>query len=128
MPPPTATAPPPAALDRYRATAARRAEERLRALAAREARAWEVAREAAGIVKARYHATRVAVFGSLTRPGAFTRWSDVDLAAWGLRSEDTFAAIAAVLGLDPDVEVNLVDVTTCTPELLAVIEREGRAL
>jgi len=94
----------------------------------REARAWEVARRAAALLVSRFGATRVVVFGSLARPDAFTPWSDVDIAAWGLQPRDTFAAVAALLGLDSEIEVNLVDVGACSPELLAAIESEGRAL
>jgi predicted nucleotidyltransferase len=93
----------------------------------REAHAWEVARRAATLLASRFGATRVVVFGSLTRPHAFTPWSDVDIAAWGLKPRDTFAAVAALLGFDADIEVNLVDVGACSPEVLAAIEREGRA-
>ena len=58
----------------------------------------------------------------------FTRWSDVDIAAWGLAAEDTFRAIGAVMDLETDVPVNLIDVDTAHPSLLAAIEREGIAL
>ncbi len=65
------------------------------------------------------------VFGSLVRPGCFTPWSDVDIAAWGLSPKDTFRAIGAMMDLDTDIEINLVDIGTCRPELLIFIEREG---
>ncbi len=65
------------------------------------------------------------VFGSLVRPHCFTLWSDVDIAAWGLSPKDTFRAIGAIMDLDAEIEVNLVDIGTCHPELLASIEREG---
>lgn len=47
------------------------------------------------------------------------------IAAWGIRPECTFRAIGAVMDMDADIEVNLVDVEACRPWLLAVIEREG---
>ncbi|WP_412709816.1 hypothetical protein [Atrimonas thermophila] len=34
------------------------------------------------------------LFGSLVHEECFTLWSDVDLAVWGLRPEDTFKAMA----------------------------------
>jgi len=49
----------------------------------------------------------------------------VDLAAWGLRPEETFRAMGAVRELDSDIEVDLIDIGTCSPALLAVIEAEG---
>lgn len=61
------------------------------------------------------------LFGSLAHEGRFNLWSDVDIAAWGLRPEDTWQALGAVMDLDPDIEVNLVDIACCRPAL----EREG---
>jgi predicted nucleotidyltransferase len=113
---------------RYRASAVRRAAARSDELRQREVRAWTVARQAAEVLRSRFGASRVVLFGSLVRPGAFTRWSDVDVAAWGLRPSETFAAVAAVLALDREVEVNLVDMGTCSPALAEAIDREGRPL
>jgi len=96
-------------------------QERVRRLE----RAWEVARAAAQLLRERFGATRVVVFGSLVHNGCFTPWSDVDIAAWGIRPEDTFRAIGAVMDLDSEIEVNLVDVGACRPSLLTVIEEEG---
>jgi predicted nucleotidyltransferase len=109
----------------YRAMAQHRwKRERQRAEERRE-RAWEVAREAAQMLKEQFGAKRVVVFGSLVHKGCFTQWSDADLAAWGLRPEATFRAMGAVMDLDAEIEVNLVDVAVCRPSLRAVIEREG---
>ncbi len=55
----------------------------------------------------------------------FTLWSDVDLAAWGLRSEDTFRAIGELYDLDANIPVNLVDINTAPGFLLETIENEG---
>jgi predicted nucleotidyltransferase len=96
-------------------------QERVRRLE----RAWEVARAAAQLLRERFGATRVVVFGSLVHNGCFTPWSDVDIAAWGIRPEDTFRAIGAVMDVDSEIEVNLVDVGACRPSLLTVIEEEG---
>ena len=86
---------------------------------------WEAARIGAKMLKERFGATRVVVFGSLVRGTGFTRWSDVDIAAWGLAPEDTFVAIGAVMDLDTEVPLNLVDVDTARTALLRAIEREG---
>jgi len=110
----------------YRATARRRREQDRDAEKARREKAWAAARLAAGILKNRYHASRVVVFGSLAQKGArFTRWSDVDIAAWGLKERDWLRALGTLLDLDVGFQVNMVDVTTCTPELLATIEQDG---
>ena len=115
----------PEELAAYKAAARRRAEHEARALAIREGCAWALARLAAATLRQQFGATRVVVFGSLIHPGSFTPWSDVDIAAWGLRPEDTFRAIGVVMDLDADISVNLVDVGACRASVLRVIEQEG---
>jgi predicted nucleotidyltransferase len=122
---PPAKAVTPKELAAYRAAARRRWEQEQHERARRRKRAWEVARQAAQLLKKEFGATRVAVFGSLARTDSFTRWSDVDLAAWGLRPEDTFRAMGAVMDLDKKIKVNLVDIEVCRPSVRAAIEREG---
>lgn len=109
-------------LEAYRRAARRR---EWREPQERRRRAWGLAQRAADLLRERFGARRVLVFGSLVHEGCFTPWSDVDLAAWGLSPEDTFRALGAVQDLDSDIEVNLIDVATCSPSLLAVIEAEG---
>ncbi|MFQ5795495.1 MAG: nucleotidyltransferase family protein [Candidatus Bipolaricaulia bacterium] len=109
----------------YRATARRRREQEHQEQVRRQERAWEVARCAATLLKEQFGASRVVAFGSLVHEGCFTRWSDVDIAAWGISPKDTFRTIGAVMDMDTDIEVNLVDVGACHPSLLAAIEREG---
>lgn len=98
-----------APLTRYRATAYRRWQRDQQVLQRRQQRAWSLARQAATLLRDRFGADRVVVFGSLIHPGCFTRWSDVDLAAWGICPQDTLAAMAAVLALDATLPINLVD-------------------
>ncbi len=109
----------------YQVAARRRQKQERRELAHREKRAWELARRAAALLREQFGATRVVVFGSLVHEGTFTLWSDVDIAAWSIRLQDTFLAIGAVMDLAPEVQVNLVDVATCSPSLLTIIKREG---
>lgn len=115
----------PAEMAVYRATARRRQEREQQELVERQTRAWKVARCAATHLKTQFSVDRVMVFGSLARAGCFTPWSDVDLAAWGLSPQATFRAIGVVMDLDTTIAINLVDVGTCHPELLAAIEQEG---
>src|SRR5687767_3059151 len=109
----------------YREGARRRRQAERRALAARERCAWELAQRAAAVLREQFHIDRVVVFGSLVHPGCFTPWSDLDIAAWGLRPEDTFRAIGAAMDLDAEIAVNLVDVAVCKPSILRAIEEEG---
>jgi predicted nucleotidyltransferase len=109
----------------YRRSARVRWEREQQERARRLERAWEVARAAAQLLKERFGATRVVVFGSLVHEGCFTPWSDIDIAVWGICPEDTFRAIGAVMDMGSEIEVNLVDVGACRPSLLTVIEEEG---
>jgi predicted nucleotidyltransferase len=72
-------------------------------------------------LKAEFGVERVMVFGSLTQADRFTQWSDIDLSVWGLTDRNWLRAAAQV----GDIEINLVDVQTCKPEVLVSIEREG---
>jgi predicted nucleotidyltransferase len=116
---------PPEQMELYKRTARARWQMERKRREMRRERAWQLARRAATLLKDEYGVQRVVVFGSLTHPDRFTRWSDVDLAAWGLTSTNWLRAIGAVRELSDEVELNLVDVTCCSPELLAAIEREG---
>lgn len=113
------------AMAAYREGARRRHAAEQRALIAREERAWEIARNAAAELRRQFGVERVAVFGSLTHPGRFSAWSDIDLAVWGLQPADTFRAIGVAMDCGRDIEVNLVDMAICKPALREVIEREG---
>ena len=109
----------------YRQAARQRHRAEKEYLCIRRQRAWELARQAARLLEERFGAERVVLFGSLTHEGRFNRWSDVDIAAWGIRPEDTWRALGAVMDLDSEIEVNLVDMACCRPAIKAVIEREG---
>lgn len=109
----------------YRATAQRRREREETELEHRRQQGWTAARQAAELLKMQFNATRVVLFGSLARESGLTRWSDVDIAAWGIAPEDTFRAIGAILDMNTPIEVNLVDVNTCRASLLEEIARNG---
>ena len=115
----------PAEMDAYREAARQRHVAEKAHLRERRQRAWNLARQAARLLEERFNVKRVVLFGSLAHEDRFNLWSDVDIAAWGLRPEDTWRALGAVMDLDPDIEVNLVDMACCRPALRAVIEREG---
>lgn len=109
----------------YRASAHKRYQREKADVEHRRDLAWQAAKQAAHILRRQFQATRVVVFGSLVQEAGFTRWSDVDIAAWGIAPEDTFRAIGVISELDTDVPVNLVDVNTARASLLEVITRDG---
>ena len=73
-----------------------------RTLDARRAAAWDAAKAAAAVLRERYGATRVVVFGSLAR-GDFTLGSDIDLAAWDVSPQRYFEAVSFLLDLGADL-------------------------
>lgn len=88
-------------------------------------RAWQVARRATELLRERFGATRVMVFGSLAHRAWFTPWSDIDLAAWGIPPDAFYRAVALVSGLSQEFEIDLVGMEDCRPALRRGIEREG---
>ena len=91
----------------------------------RRQRAWRAARQAAQVLREQFGAQRVVIFGSLAQRGWFTRWSDIDLAAWGVPDERFYLAVATITALSPAFKVDLIDPETCRPRLRQAIEREG---
>ncbi len=113
------------------AMAAYRRTARLRAAADTERRRQrlehgrKVARQAAALLRQRFHVEKVVVFGSLLRPEHFGERSDVDLALQGLADQDFLSAVAAVTSLDPEIIVDLVAIEQASPALRQHIEQEG---
>ena len=103
----------------------RRAAEADKRRAERREAAWAVAREAAELLRSRYGATRVLLFGSLAEGTHFSERSGIDLAAEGLLPSEHFAALGRLLCLSRDFEFDLVDLSACPPGLRAVILAEG---
>lgn len=91
----------------------------------RKENAWKVAKKAARILKKEFEAQKVVVFGSLITSQGFNKWSDIDMAVWGIADKDLFKAMGYVQDLDPEFEINLVDVDTCSQSLFEVINSEG---
>jgi hypothetical protein len=58
-------------------------------------------------------AKKVAVFGFLVQHSRFTRWSDLDSAAWWIPDNRFYAAVEAVTGLSKDFKIDLVDAAAC---------------
>jgi len=91
----------------------------------RRAKALELAKNASFLLRQRYGAKRVVVFGSLARTKAFSAWSDIDLAAWGIAPDKFFSAVAAVSGLSPDFKIDLVEPDTCREAIRDSIQMHG---
>jgi len=118
----------PEQLATYSRTMRRRAAEGHERREQRRRAAWALAREAAALLRERYGATTVVVFGSLAEGTHFSDRSDIDLAAAGLRPGDQYAALGRLLTLSPDFEFDLVDLDACAAELRAAILARGVSL
>jgi uncharacterized protein len=99
-----------------------------RRVAERWRRAWQVAQQAADLLRHQFGATRVVAFGSLARPEWFTPWSDIDLAAWNIAPEAFYRAVAAVTGISSEFRIDLVAAEDCRTDLRQVIDHEGVTL
>lgn len=80
------------------------------------------------MLRERFSARRIVLFGSLARPGAAHEESDVDLAVEGLSPPvEYFSACAAVEAI-VQAPLDLVELDRASPSLLARIAAEGREL
>lgn len=112
----------------YRRTARRRREAEQQARALRAKQAWVVAEKAAALLKQRFQAEQVLLFGSLLRPECFDQRSDIDLAAWGIPEKDFLRAVAAVTSLDSEISVDLVRMEEASQSICRHILEEGQLL
>jgi predicted nucleotidyltransferase len=86
-----------------------------------------VARIVGEMLKRRFGAKRVVVFGSLARKTVFTLWSDIDLAVWGIASEEYYHAAGAAMdtGLETGIRVDVVDVDECGRNFPWILKKKG---
>lgn len=96
-------------------SAERRARERL----------LDRVREAAAVLKARYGARRVVLFGSLAHAAWFVPDSDVDLAVEGLAGDDYWRAWRLVEEIIGDRPVDLIEIEMVGESLKRAIQRHG---
>jgi predicted nucleotidyltransferase len=94
------------------------------AISLRQVVAKETAVSLAKELKDRFKASKVFLFGSVTRSD-FSQWSDIDLAVWGISTSDYFKAVAFASGYSSMFKVDLVDAEDCQPSLLHYISRHG---
>jgi predicted nucleotidyltransferase len=82
-------------------------------------------REAAAVLKARYGARRVVLFGSLAHAAWFMPDSDVDLAVEGLAGDDYWRAWRLVEEIIGDRPVDLIEIEMVGESLKRAIQRYG---
>ena len=90
----------------------------------RQENARNTAESLAKILIKNFHATKVVLFGSVTRAD-FSLWSDIDLAVWGISSADYFRAVAYATSFSRIFKVDLVAAEDCSPSLLQHLIQNG---
>ena len=76
-------------------------------------RAWQTAHRIAAMLYEDFGATQVVVFGSLAKSDAFSQWSDIDIAVWGIPSDKYFRAVWEAEDISRLFDVDLVDFESC---------------
>ena len=72
-------------------------------------RAWHTAHRIATMLYDDFGATKVAVFGSLAEQESFSKWSDIDIAVWGIPNNKYFRAASIASDINGLFKVDLVD-------------------
>ena len=88
-------------------------------------KAWEIAKKAAAILRQKYNAQQVWVFGSLTNKEMFNLWSDIDIAVKGVPAELFYKSVGEVTSLTSDFSIDVVDIEDCSFSLRENIEKGG---
>jgi predicted nucleotidyltransferase len=109
----------------YRATARRREAQERGQQAQRLERAWSVAQQSAKMLKERFGAKRVILFGSLTQTDFFHPRSDIDLAITGVSGRFFWRAWSTLDTLGSEFEIDLIDIETASETLRLEIEQKG---
>ncbi len=82
-------------------------------------------REVAAVLRARFGARRVVLFGSLAHAAWFAQDSDIDLAVEGVAAGQYWEAWRVAEAIIPDRPVDLVDMETVGKGLRRAIDRYG---
>jgi len=127
---PTALQLTPAELERYVQAACRRARAAspVSSEAAQRGELVEQAREAAALLKGRFRAARVVLFGSLAHGAWSGHDSDVDLAVEDVCGDDYWRAWEEVEAIFGRRSVDLIALETASSSLRAAVDRYGVTL
>lgn len=77
-------------------------------------RAWQTAHRVAVMLYEDFGATQVAVFGSLAEEQWFSKWSDIDIAVWGIPIEKYLRAMSEAQNISRLFKVDLIDFESCS--------------
>ncbi|HEY9704404.1 MAG TPA: nucleotidyltransferase domain-containing protein [Allocoleopsis sp.] len=94
----------------------------------RQQRGYEIAQEAANLLKTEYGAKQVILFGSILSIDCINSRSDIDLAVMGINSKDYFRALGRLKRLDADFTIDLVEIQEDKPQIYQNILQKGIVL
>ena len=112
------------AWQRFAAYVRARNAEVVRQTEAEAARSRAEAEAIAAMLRERFGATRVILFGSLAR-GRFRLDSDIDLAVTGIPTADFFRAYAEAMSLAGEFKLDLLDLADCPPSVQTAVLKQG---
>ncbi len=115
----------PATLAVYRQTAQARQQAQRAVIEARRQRAWQVAKQAAVLLRHDFGVSRIVVFGSITSEKLFHVHSDIDLAIWGLSERVYFRAVGVLQGIDAEFSMDLIRFEDASPTFQEAIRQGG---
>ncbi|MCM1984761.1 nucleotidyltransferase family protein [Lyngbya confervoides] len=111
-------------LAQYRATAQRRQTAHAQQQVQRQRQGWQVARQAARVLKQEFGVQQVWLFGSMLEARRVRLELDIDLAVAGLADDRYLEAVAQLLDLSA-FAVDVVQMEHAKPRLREVIEQQG---
>ena len=111
-------------MDIYKATAKQRWKQEQHELSLSYSQKWALAKKAAELLKEKFGAQRVVVFGPITKKELYHLHSDLDLAVWGLDKKLFHRAVAKLLELDLSQRIDLVRLEDARDSLRSAIEQE----
>ena len=88
-------------------------------------KAWRLIPELARLLREKFGATQILIFGSAVSGDYFSAESDIDIAAWGIPIAQYLSAVLAVNEFHDDFKVDLLDPTLCRLTLQERIEEDG---
>ncbi|MBS9391252.1 hypothetical protein PN450_08375 [Dolichospermum lemmermannii CS-548] len=93
------------------------------AMQERQKQGLKIARQCAKILKERFGAEKVVLFGSLLDHQQMSWRSDIDLAVWGLPEKDYFKAVGVLLDIAEDCSLDLMEAQHAKPYILPAISQ-----
>ena len=89
-------------------------------------RAWQTAHRVAMMLYEDFGATQVAVFGSLAEKERFSKWSDIDIAVWGISAEKYLRALTEAENISRLFKIDLIDFESCRERIANQAIRIGK--